>query len=344
MLDVTKLLLVFSVSWISSLPEVSAYVPIGTTERLFYDQSAVLELPGGSRSLSLCYCHKRDGRHMKDIQFFLSSAILSWTLMVSPVYAKGGGSGGGHGGGYSHSSSPPSYPSYNRPHRRKSSEYNPVDPWACSNLPVEGELLDVLVDNSRGMYAPGVVTTVNEEFCRFEVEPRGDGRAYFGHAELSSHVNAIDWIIPSFIATFAGSVFLVELAEQRWEDNFDEKFFESDTGEADAALMSMRPVSGFYFGYTSEDDGISQKVENYLQFGDDGSIHGGGKDSEDGLYLVSGAWKEDKVRWTESYIGFEATVRGRIRSRGDIRCRFKSTRGVRGKFKIQKKTRGIKTW
>ena len=288
----------------------------------------------------------RDGKvDEKDAQAAFSMMILSWAIMASPANAKGGGGGGGGGGGHSSSSAAPSYAPYRRPNKRtanqRSTTYRPTDPMACSNLPIQGELLDVLVDNRRGTYVPGVVTTTKENTCRFQADLLGEGELarYRGFKGLSSHRNFLDWIFPTFIFTSAGASVSAKMADQKWEDDFDDAFF-GDAANLASKVTVLTPSSGQYVGSTSESDGMNQDVTTNLEFDEVGGIHGSGIDSFDGAYKIVGTWNNRKVRWTEHYAGFETTVRGNIDRNGTIKCRFKSSRGVRGRFEIAKK----RTW
>ena len=298
-----------------------------------------------TRSLDI----NKDGKiDEKDAQVFLSAAILSWALMVSPAYAKGGGGGGGHFSS-SASSSAPSYAPYRRPYRRSSNKwsttYRPTDPLACSDLPVQNELLDVLVDKNRGTYATGVVTTVDENHCRFQADLVNDGgfSQYRGRRKLSSHRNFLDWILPASIATAAAACTAAEMVDRKWDHTFDDDFFGFES-ELTLNTTVSRPESGRYVGSTSESDGMNQNVATILKFDESGGITGSGKDSYDGSYKVVGTWNNRKVRWTERYADFETTVRGEIDHQGLIKCRFHSSRGVRGRFDIQKKNSWKKWW
>ncbi|CAB9506800.1 expressed unknown protein [Seminavis robusta] len=293
----------------------------------------------------------------KHVQAALSVSLLLWMLMVSPVQAKGGGGGhGGGGGGHSHYSGSmstfdqPEYDPYRRPNRREANrmvQLRPFDPNACADLPVEGEVVDVLVDDWRGNYVPGVVNDVQEGSCSFKTDMVGGGKVfqYPASRRLTSNRNWQNWVAPSIVAGAVGFVGLIALEEEwnsEWERNFDDEFLQSTGGETKAAATEIEtfppPCSGSYVGTTRESDGMNQQVQSDLKFYSDGEISGDGFDSEDGRYSVSGAWKENKVRWIERYgLRFSVTVRGEVLSDGSIQCRFTSTRNVRGKFTIQQK-------
>jgi hypothetical protein len=284
---------------------------------------------------------------------FLSVMMMSWILMASPVGAKGGGGGGG-GGSHSSSASSyqPHYASYRRSNRRLANRGSvmsrPRDPMGCSDLPVEGELLDVLVDNYLGTYVPGVVASVHESNCRFQADLMGEGKyfQYQGSKALSSNRNWMNWVFPVFFGAAVGGSFIEEtvrskdvLVNLKWEDDFDEAFFREQREHLNEEYTRPAPpCSGCYVGSTSESDGMAQGVKTHLQFHESGKITGSGIDSEDGSYMVVGSCNNRKVRWTEHYSFFSATVRGEISERtGSMRCRFNSTRGIRGRFTIRKK-------
>ena len=280
----------------------------------------------------------------KDGQAALSIITMSWMLMASPANAKGGGHGGGGGGGHSHSSSSPNYAPYRRPNSRlakKGSTTNrPTDPMACSDLPVEGELLDVLVDKHRGTYVPGIARAVQESNCHFEADLLGGDALlsqYRGSKALSSKRNWVHWVSPTAFMTIGGVTFLGDKANQKWEGDFDEAFFDRQADLDEAFPKPLPPRSGLYVGSTVESDGMAQDVKANLVFDELGGINGSGFDSEDGSYKVVGTWNSRKVRWTETYHSFSVTVRGEIQRKGSIKCRFLSTRGVRGGFSIEKK-------
>ncbi|KAL3903667.1 MAG: hypothetical protein SGARI_005275 [Bacillariaceae sp.] len=283
----------------------------------------------------------------KDGQLLLSMTAFWWMLMASPAGAKGGGSGiGGGGGGVSSSyyggSSKPSYEPYRRPNWYKAGKHsNPLDPAACSDLPEEGEMLDVLIDENSGSYLPASVTSVNESQCRFNAEILGDVPFLQSRSRsLRSGRNWENLIAPAYILSIIGYGPTTEFLHEQKMKSFDKKFSDLDEKAKASGWKSPPPAkNGLHVGKTTESDGTEQRVLSYLKFGEDGSIRGRGFDFADGKYKISGRWTANgMVRWEETYKDFTVVVRGRrIQETGTIQCDFESSVGIRGRFSLDRK-------
>lgn len=107
-----------------------------------------------------------------------------------------------------------------------------------------------------------------------------------------------------------------------------------------------QPWSGRYKGTSAEDDDGDQDVVTHLNFRDNGTVEGWGKDSVDGYYIIKdGVWSmtggtetmrpSGRVAWIEKYdSGFEVALRGQIRADGIIRALWSSTVGVSGSVEL----------
>ena len=92
-------------------------------------------------------------------------------------------------------------------------------------------------------------------------------------------------------------------------------------------------------------------MRSTIRFGSDGSISGRGKDGEDGYYTIKdGRWGAldtfnpfkngiINVAWKEKYDkGFQVVVEGFYDAKtGKIEARFRSSRGVSGRFMLAPK-------
>lgn len=108
------------------------------------------------------------------------------------------------------------------------------------------------------------------------------------------------------------------------------------------------PKSGEYWGSSEESDEGDQSVRSTLTFDASGAVRGRGVDGEDGQYTIAkGVWgkregdkeHEISVGWIEEYHeGFKVVVEGFYNSEtGKIEARFRSSRGVSGRFMLAPK-------
>ena len=115
-----------------------------------------------------------------------------------------------------------------------------------------------------------------------------------------------------------------------------------------ARPLGSCPKSGEYWGSSEESDNGDQAVRSTIFFEPTGAVRGRGIDGEDGPYKISkGVWgKRDRdkehevsVGWIETYSqGFEVVVEGFYNTEtGNIEARFRSSRGVSGRFMLAPK-------
>jgi len=115
-----------------------------------------------------------------------------------------------------------------------------------------------------------------------------------------------------------------------------------------AQPSEMCPPSGEFWGSSEESDDGDQAVRSTISFDRSGNVRGRGIDGEDGPYTITqGVWgkragdKEHEVTvgWIEKYSeGFEVVVEGFYDTRtGKIEARFRSDRGVSGRFMLAPK-------
>jgi len=108
------------------------------------------------------------------------------------------------------------------------------------------------------------------------------------------------------------------------------------------------PKSGEYWGSSEESDEGDQSVRSTITFDVSGAVRGRGVDGEDGRYTITkGVWgrcecdkeHEVSVGWIEEYDeGFAVVVEGFYSSEtGKIEARFRSNRGVSGRFMLAPK-------
>ena len=108
------------------------------------------------------------------------------------------------------------------------------------------------------------------------------------------------------------------------------------------------PKSGEYWGSSEESDEGDQSVRSTITFEASGAVRGRGVDCEDGPYTITkGVWgrregdkeHEVSVGWIEMYHeGFTVVVEGFYNSEtGKIEARFRSSRGVSGRFMLAPK-------
>jgi hypothetical protein len=234
------------------------------------------------------------------------------------------------------------YPDYRRGKLRDNRYARPSDPSACSNLPGEKELVEVLVDPYYGFYSEGQIVGVDERFCRFTVAYHGP----FGHTTktLGSTHNWMDWSLGGAVAAYFVGMPIVnavagaaEEAIERVRSMGNTVTYEWEKVSTNEGPFSGPPVDGSYFGETLESDGISQSVQVNLKFTEDGKVEGSGKDSVDGDYSVHGQWNTREVEWTEKYHrgDFSVNVKGiRMGSGNVFSCLFQSSNGVTGLFRV----------
>ena len=112
--------------------------------------------------------------------------------------------------------------------------------------------------------------------------------------------------------------------------------------------QGSRPKSGEYWGASEESDNGDQSVRSKIKFDANGAVRGQGNDGEDGPYTIKrGVWgkrdtdKEHEVTvgWIEQYTsGFQVVVEGFYDAKtGKIEARFRSSRGVSGRFMLAPK-------
>jgi len=296
----------------------------------------------------------------------------------------GGGGGGGHGGGgHSYSSSYHSFSSssgssrqyhssggghyyvpsshsgsyidyypttqvlepYGRKWYGRNRKYNkPWNPAACYDLPGEGEIMNILLQEPEPLfhssyYGPGVVQKVNEPTCMFDVNVGGSIQSFKTPRNWEVRGELMCSLFVTFHIVVVGHE--LWLAEKKLQDKlFDEELlfdeeFARQRGSKEFQLYPI-PASGKYIGSTQESDGANQAIEVKLHFDEETrTITGSGYDSNDGNYSLDGEWVCDKVKWTEYYNGFTVKVRGELIKDGTkIDCRFVSTRGIRGTFNL----------
>jgi hypothetical protein len=279
------------------------------------------------------FCSNIKDLNKKNALSAFSAVLLAWLLATQPAFAKGGGGGGGGGEGSRHGGSSDDFPAYKRRFRGRNNIYfRPFDIQACSNLPGEGELVDMLVSRpGRTSYLPETVDEVDESRCEF-VAHYSDGSRTIG----KTHQNVQDWLLPGAAIGATISYFLASGIEDslnvKKDEDLDAVFDKMD----DTLTTSKPPIGGTFKGETTESDGSIQTVNAKLNFRENGLITGSGTDSFDGEYSIRGAWKGRTVRWTENYEHYSVTVRGEISETGSIHCRFRSSRGIRGRFKLTK--------
>lgn len=109
-----------------------------------------------------------------------------------------------------------------------------------------------------------------------------------------------------------------------------------------------RPQSGEYWGASEESDEGDQSVRSSISFDGGGAVRGRGVDGEDVAYTITkGVWgqregdkeHEVSVGWIEEYDeGFQVVVEGFYSEEtGKIEARFRSSRGVSGRFMLAPK-------
>ena len=252
----------------------------------------------------------------------------------------------------------PHYPAFRRPF--PNNRYSrPRDPDACSNLPAEGEELDILLgDPDLGIYVPGRVVHVQEEDCRFRAVYANP--LYGGPTTKTFSVskNWVDWLLLEVLAGVGLAAALPSIARatletresitESWLATISKVTFATEkawhdvtTRAKEGAEVAGQPFpSGRYVGSTMESDGIAQTVQVNLTFTAGGMIRGSGRDSEDGPYTLEGTWDGDQLKWTEYYPNknsqyLTVSVTGFRRSSNEISCQFRSSEGIVGRFQIQ---------
>jgi len=323
-----------------------------------------------------------DGKvNFQDVKSALSVIIFSALLVTSPApaFAKGGGSGRSSSRSYDqkyadiHYHESEYHPEYKRHFHLLPTKYDrPWDYKACLDLPEEGEILDVLVDNTLGSYVKGKVKNVNESKCRFKLEYKAAKGSKIGPDHLFATPNRNYFLGLAAIALTKinykdnnsnddeESKHLSEAVEEFRDatydsaftllnEEFDEKFYKEKEKETQGEEWNEGsiPPSGTYKGTTNERDGVSQNVSMKLIFEPNGNMYGSGIDSIDGMYEISGEWVGGKVRWTEVYEegqgSFNVIVRGKVALPKQneeesitptIQADFVSDRNVRGNFVV----------
>lgn len=272
---------------------------------------------------------------------FASALLIGlawWAGCALPANAKGGGGGsssGSYSESYRDSYGSSSFYNNNPAFKRRFKNYQPIaDPRACSNLPTEGELIDVLQRQPKKLggefyYVPATVESVNNAKCRFvATAPAFDDDARIAKT-LTTERNFMHWLIPVGILSLGTA------------SAIDNAFF-GDRLNGEDNVPSRLLKSGIFEGFTTESDGSIQSVECNLDFqsaDNDYRITGSGTDSFDGRYSIEGTRTAYRVHWVEQYDGFSVTVNGRIqKGRGTrINCQFTSSRGIRGRVTLKRR-------
>ena len=146
------------------------------------------------------------------------------------------------------------------------------------------------------------------------------------------------------MSTLEGSAW--EAEKKRHEAMLEE--LKPSIADTPARPVGSRPASGEYWGSSEESDDGDQAVRSTITFERNGGVRGRGVDGEDGPYKITqGVWgrrdgdleHEVTVGWIEEYTqGFSAVVEGFYNSKtGKIEARFRSSRGVSGRFMLAPK-------
>jgi len=163
------------------------------------------------------------------------------------------------------------------------------------------------------------------------------------------------WLKDGTVPVLAGYIGLIRFIDgdsggggwQSEKERHEEMVKELGPSSAQARPKGMRPKSGEFWGSSEESDDGDQAVRTTLTFKADGTVRGRGWDGEDGAYrITNGVWgkregdREDEdevsVGWIEQYDqGFQVVVEGFYDTRnGKIEARFRSSRGVGGRFML----------
>lgn len=156
-----------------------------------------------------------------------------------------------------------------------------------------------------------------------------------------------------YMAMYGGMGLLSAVEESSWER--ETKRHEDMLKELQPSLIpspsrpkQLCPKSGEYWGSSEESDDGDQAVRSKITFDVTGGVRGSGVDGEDGPYKITkGVWgkrdvdkeHEVSVGWIEEYSeGFQVVVEGFYNSEtGKIEARFRSSRGVSGRFMLAPK-------
>lgn len=150
-------------------------------------------------------------------------------------------------------------------------------------------------------------------------------------------------------ALYGGMGLMTMLEEPLWDR--EKKRHEAMVEELMQSIDPVegsRPKSGEYWGSSDESDDGDQAVRSWITFEPTGVVRGRGTDGEDGPYKITeGVWgkrtgdKENEmtVGWIEEYAeGFQVVVEGFYDANtGKIEARFRSSRGVSGRFMLAPK-------
>jgi len=200
--------------------------------------------------------------------------------------------------------------------------------------------------------------------CSVTVQYDDDGTIETLSAAERAQPLWLKYIVLELYGAFYGGMGLLSTFEQSaWENEKErhesmlEELKPSAAFEAAPASRpaGSRPKSGEYWGGSEESDDGDQSVRSTLTFDASGAIHGRGVDGDDGPYKISrGVWgkregdqeSEVSVGWVEQYYdgpldrsgGFEVVVEGFYdATTGRIEARFRSSRGVSGRFMLAPK-------
>jgi len=149
-------------------------------------------------------------------------------------------------------------------------------------------------------------------------------------------------------ATYGGLGLMSALEPSFWEAEKERHEAMVEELKRSSADTRARPQSGEYWGSSEESDNGDQAVRSTITFEASGTVSGRGIDGEDGPYKITrGVWgkrgrdKEHEVTvgWIEEYSeGFQVVVEGFYHAKtGKIEARFRSSRGVSGRFVLKPK-------
>lgn len=191
--------------------------------------------------------------------------------------------------------------------------------------------------------------------CSVTVQYDDDGTTETLSAAEKAQPLWVKYLDLEFIGALYGGMGLTSVLEPSFwdrEKKRHEALFEelkpSSPNDTTARPDGSRPKSGEYWGSSEESDDGDQSVRSKIIFETTGAVRGHGTDGEDGPYKITrGVWgkregdKEHEVTvgWIEEYSeGFQVVVEGFYdETTGKIEARFRSSRGVSGRFMLAPK-------